>query len=222
MSYPALVVFCKRPDLGQGKQRLAAEIGSASALVVARALLNCSLSDAIDWPGQLVISPSSAEDMSWAEKLTDNSLVYPQPAGNLGERLNHVDKRLRKAGHDQILFIGTDAPLLDRQTMMNAAAALQTNDTVLQPAADGGVTLMASKCQWPDLKHLPWSENTLCDTLTALCLLNKQSVSYLEPGYDIDTFGDLKYVLSDLHNDDRPSRQSLVAAIKTINVTAMN
>jgi len=42
-SWPAVIVFCKRPHAGSGKQRLAASIGSASALGIAEALLATAL-----------------------------------------------------------------------------------------------------------------------------------------------------------------------------------
>ena len=59
----ALVLFCRRPAPGIGKQRLARALGEIRALAIATALLECALEDIADWPGALVISPACEEDL---------------------------------------------------------------------------------------------------------------------------------------------------------------
>ena len=50
---PVLVIFCKRPLPGQGKQRIAATLGKDVAYEIASALLQCALEDARAWLGTL-------------------------------------------------------------------------------------------------------------------------------------------------------------------------
>ena len=213
---PALVVFCKRPHAGNGKQRLAASIGSQSALGIAEALLHCTLEDVRDWPGQLVIAPASAADQDWAASLHAGAEVIVQTDGNLGQRLQHIDQFLLQQGCAQRIFIGTDAPLLSQHTLHDAARAMQHNDVVLQPALDGGVTLMATKPAWPDLNELPWSNSDLGLALQAACLVAGHNLFLLPASIDIDVLADLHQVRPALLDDHRLARQNLLQAIDAV------
>ncbi|MCO6434685.1 MAG: DUF2064 domain-containing protein, partial [Nitrosomonas nitrosa] len=109
----ALVLVCKRPTLGVGKQRLAAAIGMERAYRVAQALFACALEDAKNWYGPIVIVPASEEDCQWAASMMPSSekvWIQPQTTGNLGRRLNGLDAILRDKGLKQLVYIGSDAP----------------------------------------------------------------------------------------------------------------
>jgi rSAM/selenodomain-associated transferase 1 len=210
LSGPVLVVFCRRPRLGQGKQRLARELGATDALAIAQALLECALEDALAWPGGLVIAPEQPADARWAQGLLARAAtVQPQPPGNLGERLNAVDAAVRRLGHERVLFIGSDAPSLTLSDLLAAQAALDGSDVVLVPARDGGVTLMGSRRAWPDLAPLPWSEPTLGQTLEECCRSHGRSVTRLTGSYDVDEVSDLGTARHALADDDRPARRRL-------------
>ncbi|GAB4114064.1 MAG: DUF2064 domain-containing protein [Wenzhouxiangellaceae bacterium] len=216
LNHPTVIVFCKRPHAGTGKQRLAAGIGVAPAQRIAEALLECALEDVRDWPGQVVIAPASADDCDWAQSLHATAEVMVQTAGNLGQRLQHIDECLLRQGCAQRIFIGTDAPLLSAQTLQEAATALQHNDVVLQPALDGGVTLMATGPAWPGLSDLPWSQSGLGVALQASCLVAGHSVSLLPAGMDIDVLEDLQPVQAELQHDPRPARRQLRKVIAAV------
>jgi uncharacterized protein len=215
-SFPAVIVFCKRPHAGNGKQRLAKSIGPESALGIAEALLDCTLEDVRDWPGRLVIAPASAADRDWAGSLHTGADVIVQTDGNLGQRLQHIDQFLLQQGCAQRIFIGTDAPLLSQHTLHDAARAMQHNDVVLQPALDGGVTLMATKPAWPDLNELPWSNSDLGLALQAACLVAGHSLFLLPASIDIDVLADLHQVRPALLDDHRLARQNLLQAIDAV------
>lgn len=219
---PSLVIFCKRPKLNQGKQRLAEDSSAQSALTIAKALLDCALEDARNWQGPVVLACSNNDDMEWAKSLNLNALIIAQlplnKAGNLGDRLNFIDNELRKLGHQQLVFIGTDAPILNEQHYSEIEHALKSNDIALSQADDGGVVIMANKTPWPNLTHLPWSTDKLSLSLSQLCKESHLTVSYTMAGYDIDYMADIKKLLIDLQSDTRPARQALLATIKqTIN-----
>lgn len=203
-----LVVFCKRPQLGIGKQRVAAERGAETAFELSRLLLSAAFEDAHAWDGPVVIAPASADDEAWARKLLSSATVVPQQGANLGERLNHVDRQLRAAGARKIIYIGTDAPGLNQERLQAAATQLDTLDTVLAPAVDGGVVLMGSRQPWPELGDLPWETAELCAALMQRCG-GYAAVGLLEPGYDIDYWHDLQRALPELRRDKRYWRQTL-------------
>lgn len=209
-----LVVFCKRPGLLVGKQRLAKTIGAEQALAFARSFLDCALEDAAAWPGPVVLSPASPDDAAWAGGLlARDCTVLSQPPGGLGERLQTVDHKLRQEGQHRIIFIGSDAPALKAQHYNAARGALDHADVVLCPADDGGVTIMGARCRWPELGPLPWGTGGLGAALEEICRQQGLATRILSSSYDIDVEADLCRLRDDLANDRRPARRHLYQQI---------
>ena len=206
-----LVVFLRRPALNVGKQRIAAELGAQAALGLSHCLLAATLEDAMEWQGQIVLAPAHHADVDWAHDLLDGQAkIVAPPAGNLGKRINAVDQTVRKAAPPCVIFIGTDAPSLDNDYLVQARDALARFDVVLGPADDGGVTLMGARQPWPKLNDLPWETPELGNALEAACTDQGLSVNRLDRRYDVDTHSDLARAYADLHRDPRPARQQLV------------
>ena len=212
----ALVLVCKRPGYGIGKQRLAATLGREAANQVAQSLLRCALEDAHDWPGPVIVAPAHPQDHSWAETLLTGIKwkgrkvhVLPQTTGNLGQRLNILDLELRQMGLEQLVYIGSDAPSLNPVHYAEVRDALQQTDTVLIPAEDGGVVLMASRQNWPVLSDLPWSTAHLGAGLARRCSAAGRSITILKHGYDVDEHADLARLVVSLALDPRPARRAL-------------
>lgn len=219
-SSPTLVLFCKEPQLGYGKQRLAASVGEQSALRIARALLECALEDAARWKGTFVISPASPDEIAWAETLTNrpafrgrNIRIIAQPSGNLGARIAAIDSHLRGLDATQITCMGSDAPLLNDIHYKAVGNALNDVDVVLANGADGGVTLMASRSGWPSIDELPWSSSELGDALADKCASSGRSVHRLDGGFDVDVIDDALKALDHLENDQRSSRRALTSVL---------
>jgi glycosyltransferase A (GT-A) superfamily protein (DUF2064 family) len=212
MTEIALVLVCKRPRLGIAKQRLAACLGQATAKRIADALLACALEDACDWPGPVVIAPAHPSDYAWAASLLPqqpNIHIVPQPDGNLGERLNAIDQNLRHRGLERLIYIGSDAPVLAAADYAAARAALLTHDSVLKPAADGGLVLMGSRRHWPMLDAMPWSTRHLGSSLAGCCRESGQSLAMLSQGFDVDEGKDVFRLIAELKADERPARRAL-------------
>lgn len=212
-SGPCLVLLFKRPALGHSKQRLAEQLGTACAFMIAQLLLDCALEDLDQWPGPRVLSPDHAAHQVWAQALCAEALCLPQPEGNLGERLNDLDHRLRLEGHRSLIFIGSDCPALQPVDYHRATELLEDNDTVLLMAQDGGVVLMASNCPWPDLSNLPWSTDRLGSALIDCCRAAGQRVKLAGESFDIDYQEDLQRLSSVLATEPRPARLRLRAAL---------
>jgi glycosyltransferase A (GT-A) superfamily protein (DUF2064 family) len=219
MTEATLVLVCKRPAPGIGKQRLAAKLGIAAALQIAEALLACALEDALAWPGSVVIAPADAADDAWAAALLPESTsikIHPQAAGNLGQRLNSLDCELRASGLNHLVYIGSDAPALSGDDFAATREALSNYDTALKPTADGGVSIMASRKPWPNLANLPWSTPQLGDSLALLCQHSGHSVAELSTGFDVDELEDLSYLSVALAHDQRPARHALCTLVQQI------
>lgn len=220
MNETTLILVCKKPALGIGKQRLAANLGNEMTQKVAEALLACALEDACHWPGLVVIAPASTADIEWAQAfsapISSSVTVVPQVAGNLGQRLNALDQTLRAQGMKQLVFIGSDSPGLNETDYAATRTALQHTDVVLIPALDGGVVLMASRCAWPDLSALPWSSDQLGAALIAACHSAKHFVKILGQGADVDEIEDFVKLVNLLKHDQRPARRVLLELTKNI------
>jgi rSAM/selenodomain-associated transferase 2 len=214
LAQPVLVVFCRRPKLGYGKQRLAQSIGQPPALKVAQLLLNCATADACDWPGRVVIAVADVADVSWARGLVPAAEVLAQPKGGLGHRIAQIDTRVRATGAERVIFIGSDAPGLRDIDLLAAATALKDRTAVFIPAADGGVTLLGATKSWPQLDDLAWETPGLFLELLSRCESVGWHCAQLESGYDIDTLPDLLRAGRDLATDKRPSRQDLCRWIR--------
>ncbi len=219
MTAVTLVLVCKKPALGSGKQRLAAKLGPALALAIAEALLACALEDVAAWPGPIVIAPATAADLAWARNLIEASasqhplITFPQSAGNLGQRLNQLDRSLRAQHHQALIFIGSDAPGLCVVDYDTVTSALNSTDVVLIPARDGGVVLMANRHSWPDLSSLPWSSDRLGARLRDACESSGLSVRQIGQGYDVDEVRDVLDLAVTLQHDVRPARRALRALV---------
>jgi rSAM/selenodomain-associated transferase 1 len=209
-SAAALVVFCRRPMPGVGKQRIAAGLGREFACRLGEALLETTLEDARAWPGDVILAPAENDDLEWAAALgAPDWSVAAQGSGNLGQRLNAVDRRLRARGQRRLVFIGSDAPLLDPDYYRLARGKLDGADVVLGPADDGGVTLMASRAPWPPLDDLPWSSDKLGSALERRCRNAGLSVATLPVSSDVDLPEQLPQLLAALADDKRPARRAL-------------
>ncbi len=205
-----LVVFCRRPARGVGKQRIAAAVGAGPALGLAEHLLAAALEDAAHWPGPVVLSPAAPADREWAASLLGRTAtVVPQTGGNLGARINDVDRQLRGAGSVRLFYVGADAPLLDHAYYARARIALDHADVVLGPAEDGGVTLMGARVPWPDIADLPWSTADLGEALDRHCRAQGLGVARLATQYDVDEAQLLPRLHRDLAHDARPARRAL-------------
>jgi rSAM/selenodomain-associated transferase 2/rSAM/selenodomain-associated transferase 1 len=211
-----LVIFCRRPALGVGKQRIAASLGKHAALQAAEHLLDCAIEDGTAWDGPVVIAPAEPQDALWAANRMPEAAIMPQTAGNLGQRIQNVYSEIAGAGGRKALFIGSDAPDLTAAELREAAESLHDHDVVLIPAYDGGVTLLGSRIAWPELRNLGWETDQLCTDLLAACNTAGLTVKVMATGHDTDTYEDLLAAGQRLTNDRRVSRHRLVDWIDTL------
>lgn len=212
---PTLVIIAKRPSLGHGKQRIAQTMGEQAALLVADALFQCAIEDGFGWFGPVAVAMSDTNDLAWAKAHIPNSwALLAQGSGNLGQRLNHIDQQLRRLGHGSLVFIGTDAPVLDSAYFEAVKVQLCQTQVVLGEAEDGGVVVMANNAPWPDLAQLAWSTEQLATDLKQVCISQKMSVGKVESSFDIDTEADLYKLIEKLATDARPARQALLKVIQ--------
>lgn len=162
-----LVIVARRPAIGVGKRRLAADVGDVEAWRFQRHSLNGLLQAlTLDrrWRSWTAVTPD--RPTAW---LRGRAGALPQGAGDLGEKLERLARRF-PVGH--LVIIGSDTPSVRRPDIAAAFEALRSNDAVIGPAVDGGYWLIglrrAARRPLP-FRNIRWSSrNTLPDTLRSL------------------------------------------------------
>lgn len=161
-----LVLMARQPILGQGKRRLAADIGDSAAHRFQRVALGRLLQRLgrdPRWRLCLAITPDEPVQSLGAD------FVVGQGEGDLGQRMSRLSERMAPGA---LVFIGSDAPEVGSADIEAAFEALETNDTVLGPALDGGFWLIGftqSQRQHLPFQGVRWSTpHARADTLSNL------------------------------------------------------
>jgi rSAM/selenodomain-associated transferase 1 len=186
-----LLIFVKNPQPGKVKTRLARTIGDARALEVYRQLLKHTVQITREVQAdKAVFYTEFIEDQDiWPDDLYQK---YLQQGDDLGQRMQQAFSQAFGQGYDQVAIIGSDCPQLTTAIIQEAFTALQTNQVVIGPAADGGYYLLGMRTLIPELfAGKKWSSpSVLPDTLTDLQRL--QLLYYKLPIlHDVDQEEDL-------------------------------
>jgi len=185
-----LGIFAKPPIPGLVKTRLIPDIGAARATRVYRYCLEHTLAVARQsgLGYQLFLSDESDDD------LFQDEAYRLQKGNNLGERMYQAIQQLLRDGADGALIVGTDCLDLSSIHLQNAAQALSDHELVLQPAFDGGYTLIG--CTEIDsglFRQVRWSSEMVYDQTVKNARELDYRIASLEYLRDIDTLQDLEH-----------------------------
>ena len=161
-----LVIFARRPQLGVGKRRLAADVGDVEALRFARGALD-RLTRILgrDPRWRLWLAATPDRPLDWVRA----GAAIPQGPGDLGARLTRVIHALPPG---PVVVLGSDTPTVTCTDVADAFRALGPNRAVFGPATDGGYWLIGLRRGLGErlpFEGVRWSSsNALADTLTNL------------------------------------------------------
>jgi rSAM/selenodomain-associated transferase 1 len=190
-----LGIFAKAPVSGSVKTRLADSIGPDAACELYRAFLNdlagrCRRLGERRWVGY---APATEEACSLLkERFGEGYDFWPQPAVDLGGRIEAFFAAATAAGATQTVLIGTDSPDLPADLISAAWEQLASVDVVFGPALDGGYYLIgARRLPTGVLAGVRWStEAALADSLGCVEAVGL-TTALLTPWGDVDTAADL-------------------------------
>jgi rSAM/selenodomain-associated transferase 1 len=197
----ALAIFCKTPDKGFVKTRLAEDIGDQKALEVYLKLLKITDEKTKTFSASRHLYLTSSVDENLDEMLAslqrhnvfniDETHVCLQYGEDLGQRMHLAFNHLLE-NHQSVVLIGCDLPDLNSELLDRAFQMLQSNDLVLGPSCDGGYYLIGIKKNHPELfQQISWStEKVLTQTIKRARQLSLK-FHLLEELRDIDTLDDL-------------------------------
>lgn len=199
-----LVLYARVPRLGQVKTRMTPWLSDGEALRLHLALLLDSLwllRRAAEEAGALPIlsfserwSPEEVAELDDLASASRGLVLRPQGDGDLGQRLEDTFAGLHAAGHQEVVVIGSDCPVLPPGVVRSAFEALrQGAPVVLGPAADGGYYLVGARPPVPGIfTGIPWSSDRVMET--TLAALDRASVraALLPRLDDVDVPSDLE------------------------------
>jgi uncharacterized protein len=165
-----LVLFVRVPTLGQGKRRLARQIGDVATVSFERQMVGRLLRRLANdrrWRLRLAVTPY--EGCRTARRWCRGIKVVSQGAGDLGLRMLHS---IAATPPGPVVLIGGDIPAIEARHIATAFRILASRDVVFGPAVDGGFWLVGARRR-PRLPHLfdrvRWSSpHALSDTLAGL------------------------------------------------------
>lgn len=184
-----LIIFCKNPILGQCKTRLAASIGPEKALKVYEFLLNHT--------AKITSELSAKRIVYYSQQIVQNDFFDPnhfekalQRGDDLGARMAHALEQSFAQGAEKAMVIGSDLFDISAELIQQAFQALNTHQTVMGPAKDGGYYLIGmTQFNAEVFRNKNWgTPSVFSDTLSNL----KPDLPFLLPEKnDIDTIEDL-------------------------------
>jgi hypothetical protein len=142
-----LLVFARAPVPGLVKTRLIPALGAAAAAALYGRLLERTLATAcVVAPGQVELwcTPDTGAPAFAAAAERWGVSLHPQPPGDLGVRMHTALAAALDRGA-RALLVGCDCPALTADDLEQAFAALDADDVVLGPAADGGYVLVGAR-----------------------------------------------------------------------------
>jgi hypothetical protein len=170
----ALIIFVRNPVLGKVKTRIAETAGDATALKVYKQLLKhtASVTGPVDADKFVFYSNYPELNDVWDDTLYHK---YVQQGLSLGEKMLEAFEKIFAAGYKRVCIIGSDCYELTTTIIDNAFTALEKNDAVIGPAADGGYYLLGFGKMIPAVfGNKEWSTNnvyrdTIIDFKNACC-----------------------------------------------------
>ena len=187
-----VVIFCRRPQLGQVKTRLARDIGAAAATGFYRHNLDRLIRrlGADDrWQLSLAVTPDQ-ELAQFDHSVPSAATIrrFPQGQGNLGHRMMHCSAVMPTG---PLLIVGSDIPDITSAHIASAFRVLQSCDSVIGPSPDGGYWLIgwsaAARRRPIDLSHVRWSTASARDDTIAALEQQGLSVGLTNQLNDIDS-----------------------------------
>jgi len=133
MKQRQVIIFARAPTIGNGKRRLAKDVGNWRAFRFYKTNLVRLIRDLKQGPWELHIAVASEREKYHSD--FKNLSVIVQPRGELGFRMSTILSRFNTYSR---ILVGSDIPDLDRSHLKKAFNKLSNHKLVFGPASDGG------------------------------------------------------------------------------------
>jgi rSAM/selenodomain-associated transferase 1 len=211
-----ILVVARLPERGKVKTRLASCIGADAALDLHAAFLRDTLRLAVRMARRLDALPvlAYAGERSPSAGLAGGLPLMEQENGDLGHRQISAHRRLFAAGAATVLTIGSDSPTLPESHFVAALEALADHDAVVDPASDGGYTLLGVTRPVPGLlEGVPWGTSGVQAILARNAAAQGLELAWLPGWYDVDDREGLERLERDLETAGEARAPDSAAAL---------
>lgn len=139
-----LIIFYRNPKMGEVKTRLASTLGKEKALNIYKKLAIHTKNITEPLLMDKIVFYSEAIDLMdvWPNAIYLKAL---QEGKDLGDKMKHSFTAGFESAYTSICIIGTDCYELTTKTIEQAFHLLQSSDTVIGPAMDGGYYLLGMR-----------------------------------------------------------------------------
>jgi rSAM/selenodomain-associated transferase 1 len=186
-----IFLFCRYPELGEVKSRLAAHCGQEKALLLYKKMLSTVLEN-IDNSGRPMVVHYTGCSTSAAVEWFASRQIKPQSDGDLGEKLLSAVKEGFDENKTSIVLIGADCPGINADSLEEVERELKINDLVIGPAVDGGYYLLALKeCIEPLFRGITWGTSQVLKQTLEIAAKENLKVKLLEEKNDMDYWEDI-------------------------------
>ena len=224
-------MFAKAPVAGTVKTRLADAVGASEAAALYEGFIGDTAETIVAAaPGRAVLA--YAGDRAHPGFDVPRRLGFefvPQPAGDLGARLDGVFGELA-ATSETVTVVGSDSPTLQPARLLEARERLAGHEVVVGPSFDGGYYLLGVRSRWflqtsspeqihPLFRDVSWSTGDVLGQTLSRCRAMSCLCDLIGFWYDVDTIEDLDLLTTHLLDYLRYTGQD-VAPRTTANVFA--
>ena len=181
-------IFCRYPELGKVKTRIAKESSDEIALALYEKMIAQVFANIKNSTYSFEVHHTGGEAVEvdfWLESMESQK----QAEGDLGDKLKHSVKEWFSKTDEALVIIGADQPDIVQAVLAETEEKLKTNDLVVGPAADGGYYLIAMNKAYLELfDNIQWgSASVLQETLSKVLelglsyflLAEKSGIDYL-------------------------------------------
>lgn len=189
-----LLIFTKSPVLGEVKTRLQPDFSPEQSLILHKKLMLNTLEltkELNNIDVDLCCTPNRNTSFFLECENKYPVTLIDQQGADLGERMAFAIS-VSLQTYSKVIIIGTDCPDMDEHYIKMAIEALNENDVVIGPAADGGYVLLGLTRFSPELfSNILWGSDTVLKQTRDI--LNEIDWSWheLEEKHDVDRPEDL-------------------------------
>lgn len=195
----AVIVFAKAPRAGEVKTRMCPPLSHAEAAELYASMLadvleaTAHAARALGIDAVLAVHPPERCG-ELARDVPTPFRVVAQRGSDLAARMAWAVRETAAGGVARMLLRGSDSPTLDGAALASALAELEAHDVVLRPDRDGGYNLVGLRRPTPEIFDHPMSTASVLADTQARASARGLAVRIAEPGFDLDTLADLRWL----------------------------
>ena len=187
-----ILLFCRYPQLGKVKSRLAIKCGEHNALLFYKKMMDTILTNLAPLNESLQIHYTGCTQQQARKQWPYQKQLLPQVDGSLGTKLTEALKASFTQSAAPLVFIGSDCPFLEADLFEDVEKELKRADVVIGPAQDGGYYLIAMSAPHEILfQDIEWGSDKVCRQTMKIADENNLSVVLLEEKNDMDRWEDI-------------------------------